>query len=171
MKKSGPIFSFQIILIYILFSTCIALCMQIQAVAAQEEPGKLAEQTISKQAPGQKEWLGVFASFPGARLLCRQHVTGSGSGAPRINWSLYATDSCPEKVRAFYSGHPGEEKVEEPVIIQLRIGKKLLSVYPAEPAVYPRCGVKPKAADRTVIIVSELVSADGKSLQRKEVGQ
>lgn len=145
-------------LAHLLISTCIAVCLQVQIGGAQGGTKTVKEWTDCSQSPRPKEWVGCFERFPGARLLCQQHVTGAGKGAPHIIWFLYATDRSPREVHEFYTGHPGEERAEAPVEVQLRVGNKILAVYPATSSVYPRCGVEPKATDKSVIIVSELIS-------------
>ena len=145
-------------LAHILLLTCIAVCLQVQIDSARGGGEIVSEQTGSNQTSRPKEWVASFERFPGSRLLCQQHVTGAGSGAPHIIWFLYATERPPSEVREFYTGRPGEERAEAPAEVQLRDGNKLLTVYPATSRVYPRCGVEPKATDKTVIIVSELIS-------------
>ena len=97
---------------------------------------------------------GRFAAFPGARVLCRQHVTGAGPGAAHINWTLYATDRPASEVRAFYAGHAGRQDAAAPAEVEISLGKARLSAYPAAAPSYPRCGVEPKATDKTAIVVS-----------------
>jgi hypothetical protein len=109
-------------------------------------------------APQAERWLGVFASAPGARQLCRQHVSGAGPGAAHILWSLYATPLPPGEVRAFYARHPGLEQAPAPAVVQLRIGDKVLTAYPASSPAYPRCGVEPGPAHRTAVVVSHSVA-------------
>jgi len=109
-------------------------------------------------ATPKEKWLDTFTPFPASRRLCQQHVSGAGAAAPHILWTLYATDRPPSEVRAFYDAHPGREKAEAPTEVQLRVGKRLLAAYPAASKVYPRCGVEPKATDKTAIVVSQMIS-------------
>ena len=132
--------------------------MQVHIDSAQGGGENVSEQFGANQSPLLKEWVGSFERFPGARLLCQQHVTGAGSGAPHIIWFLYATERPTSEVREFYTKHPGEKRAETPVEFELRDGNKILTVYPSTSSAYPRCGVEPKATDKTVIIVSELIS-------------
>jgi len=102
-------------------------------------------------------WPGGFAAYPGARFLCRQHVTGA-PGHGHIEWSAYATADPPEKVIAFCKSNLGEGKIEPGtgLLTIARPGGHSLSVHRRDDS-YPRCEEQPAAAEQAVIIVSQLI--------------
>jgi hypothetical protein len=136
------------------------LCLQISLGCAEEARSKEPEQSTSTQTANREQWVGAFAQFPGSRLLCQQHIAGTGPTAPHIVWYLYATDRPPNEVHAFYADHPGTEPSEFPAEVQLRVGKKVLAVYAASGREYPRCGVEPQTTDKTVIVISDFISSE-----------
>jgi hypothetical protein len=103
-------------------------------------------------------WLG-FAEYAGAHSLCHEHVAGTSM---HIEWMSYATTDEPGKVVAFYekslaaksgAGDNGSRTFDLGTD-----GTTKLSVFPAAKAdAFPHCSVAPKAADRTVILVSQAI--------------
>jgi len=98
-----------------------------------------------------------FEPYRGARKLCAEHVTGNSM---HITWSTHATSDDLNKVVAFYeqtlgrkagTGARGERTFEAKP-------DRSLSIYPAaRHADFPHCETKPKAAEKTVILVSRAI--------------
>jgi hypothetical protein len=106
-------------------------------------------------AQNKTEWFG-FASYPGARQLCDQNLMGQGGIARmEIHWRSYATRDAFEKVAAYYQKTQVKDVEKEPNSLTLRLDKDTtLSVYPASATQSPTCENKPKAEEKTVIVVS-----------------
>ena len=105
-------------------------------------------------APKQEERWTIFKPYPGARRLCNQHVSGN---TMHINWTLYASEDEPDKVRRFYEKNTSGASVEKEAgkLVRLRGPKKeVLSIHGVKDR-YPSCGVAPSARDRTAIVVSQ----------------
>lgn len=102
------------------------------------------------------KWANEFPPYPGASTLGAQHVN-SMSG--HVLWSAYATTDEPLKVRAFYAGHYRNGSGNDQGYT-FRVGKKRLSIYPADSTAYPALEHKPRPGERTVIIVSQFTCAE-----------
>jgi hypothetical protein len=107
-----------------------------------------------------EKWLDTFSAYPGARVLCSQHVTGN---IMHILWTAYVTVDATKDVIAFYVQAEGKERVElEENSVTVRRGDQVLSVHAASAKDYPRCGVEPRREERTVIIVSQAIRPGNK---------
>jgi hypothetical protein len=117
------------------------------------KPGEPAAATDARVSD--EKWGEVFPAYPGARLLCGQHVAGN---TMHIQWTAYATRSAKAAVIAFYEQHRGALSVERPDggLMLRGPGDRVLSVH-AKDESYPRCDVPPAAEDATVIIVSQAI--------------
>jgi hypothetical protein len=98
-----------------------------------------------------------FSSYKDARLLCSEHVAGSGM---HVTWSSYATKDSVSTVVAFYekssgrvatSGGNGERQLEWDK-------DHKLDIYPASRNDrFPHCDTRPEKGERTVILMSNVV--------------
>jgi len=108
-----------------------------------------------KSAENAGKWLDSFAVYPGARVLCWQHVHGN---VAHIIWHSYATYDAPEKVIAFYMQAEGEQHAERNGnSVTFRHGDKTLSIHRASARDYPDCGKPPRPEDQTILIVSQAI--------------
>ncbi len=109
-------------------------------------------------AAAEKPWMG-FAAYPDARLLCDQHVSGTGM---HILWRSYATVDALDRVIAFYERDTGRKTrpgAGGAPGLELDADRKL-AIYPAARSEeFPSCAVKPAAGERTVILVSTAIRA------------
>jgi hypothetical protein len=97
-----------------------------------------------------------FATYPKARNLCNEHVTGNKM---HIVWASYATSDSVAKVVAHYektlkakakTGTKGERKFVD--------GDHHMAIYPASKNDdFPACNTKPKAVEATVILMSRAI--------------
>jgi hypothetical protein len=116
-----------------------------------------AKSSATSTEPEAEKWLGEFAAYPAARVVCRQHVAGAGLEAPHIEWTLYATADATADVAAFYAARGGEARRGEAALtVADREGRKTLSVHGVGDS-YPDCGVRPGPEARTVLVVSQLI--------------
>jgi hypothetical protein len=100
-----------------------------------------------------------FLAYPGARLLCTQHVDGF-TGPDRkqrvhFTWSGYVTTHSRDDVIEFFrKAHPGlgPDRTGGGFTLRTPAGANL-SVHTAGTGAYPRCSEQPRAGERTVIIV------------------
>ena len=109
--------------------------------------------------PQENSWLG-FAPYPGARDLCEQWVMGSSQERKvEIHWREFATRDEPARVAAFYTGkdHAAAEKGSDGSITLRHGDDPVLSIY-AVSGHYPTGDQKPRADEKTVILVSEKVA-------------
>jgi len=105
------------------------------------------------------KWLDSVPSFPDAREVGVQHVSGSGAtGALHIICHLYATTKPPDQVVAFYATRiPGATGSQDRARLDARVGKIDVSVRSALGRDAPRCGATLAPGDRTVIVLSQLI--------------
>ncbi len=112
-----------------------------------------------QQAAVPEVWLGGFPAFPGARRLCSSEVLGvDGARQIVITFSVYSSRSGPPEVTGFYAqayGLPWDPQ-QESITVRPEDGPNVLSVSPVS-SQRPECGVEPSSADRTVIVVSQLL--------------
>lgn len=101
----------------------------------------------------------VLAAYPGARLLCSEHVMGGGRPRMEIEWRAFATRDPVETVVRFYEQDQGQKAQPDRAPGSFEMTPKRddavrLAVFPAAQAArYPGCE-KRAAAGETVILVS-----------------
>lgn len=132
--------------------------------AATADPAPQEEERAPDPAPGVEApapdpdaapWIGGLPSYPGARELCYQHVTGEGV---HVMWTGWASPDPIERVRAFYERHRGAAILDgEPDRFSLRLpdapnGSVGVSRVDAP---HPDCGTAPEPADQTYFVVSQ----------------
>lgn len=88
--------------------------------------------------------VGGFALYPGATLICQQHVSGT---TMHIQWWAYASPDPPELVARFHGVAVGGTK-------RGAREKDRLSVHAASDPSIPRCDAEPPGGTKTVVIVS-----------------
>ena len=126
----------------------------IDAIESQPAP-TTGDGTAPPERIKTKKWLGTFATYPGARELCSQHVTGN---VMHILWNAYATRDTPEEVNAFYLQKEGKEHAEQGKnSLTFRHGDKVLSIHRASAKDYPNCGTPPSPEEKTVMIASQAI--------------
>jgi hypothetical protein len=98
-----------------------------------------------------------FASYPGARRLCAEHVSGTPM---HLTWRSYATRDSLDTVVAHYEKATGRKATT------LASGERRLEwnanhklgIYPAaDNDRFPHCETKPARDERTVILISTAV--------------
>jgi|SRR5215469_2757272 len=105
--------------------------------------------------PPSTTWFG-FAVYPGTRELCTQSVLGTRG--EEILWRSFATKDDLKRVAAFYSKKDSATPEKSNGSIELRHGDDIiLSIHPAS-ADYPKCDQKARAGEKTVIVVSQMIS-------------
>jgi hypothetical protein len=102
-----------------------------------------------------------FASYRDARLLCAEHVTGTGM---HVMWSSYASKDDVATIAAHYekttgrkatTGTKGERHLEWDA-------DHKLDIYPAaRNDAFPHCAKKPGRGERSVILMSSVVRDPG----------
>lgn len=102
-------------------------------------------------------WFG-FEPFPGAELLCDEHVAGSPTGKIReIHWAAYATSSPAYEVTAYYkrrdAGAVEIDRDETTFPLGKTVKLSVIRLPTTQP--YPRCEKTPKAGQRAVIVISK----------------
>src|SRR5262249_43502296 len=101
-----------------------------------------------------------FASYPHARLLCNEHVTGNSM---HILWQSYATEDDVEKVAKFY-----ERDQKANLTVDARTGARTMHapdkdddvisiIKAADSKKLPSCAERPTPTEQTVILVSRAV--------------
>src|SRR5688572_17436518 len=93
-------------------------------------------------------WFDAFPAYPGARLLCTQHITGNDM---HIEWRSYATRHDVARVVAFYERGTGQKarKNGSGGSTWVAGAEKVLAVHPAGGG-HPTCEVSPKKGEKTV---------------------
>lgn len=108
-------------------------------------------------APTGEQWLGELPAYPGARRLCSQSIN---AGPSHVLWTAYATTDAFDRVVRFYEQQRGGrtfEKADDGHFTLRGTDGKLVSIHPRD-GKYPTCDVAPAAGDRTVLIVSQMMS-------------
>jgi len=124
-----------------------------QLAAQNQAPAALTGQVTSEKE-GATEGVG-FAQYPGARMLCAQHVRGVNG--EEIDWHSFATTDDPTQVVEFYTKEePRSVEIEGGVTTLRRGDGRILSVHSAFAGDYPKCGEELHAAEKTVFIVSQM---------------
>jgi hypothetical protein len=102
------------------------------------------------------KWLG-FPAYPGARELCNEHVLAlSGKTQHEVHWLSFASRDATADVISFYAGREGKNAQRSSDSFEVHHGADhTLTVQPASKAVAPSCSSKPRADEKTVIVVSE----------------
>jgi hypothetical protein len=103
---------------------------------------------------------GGFRIVPGARRLCSSNAIGADGSRPvEIAFTLYASRRAPSEVARYYAdAHRLDwKRGQESISVRSRDGRNVLSVSPVS-SQYPECGVRPSNADRTVIVVSQILA-------------
>ena len=102
-------------------------------------------------------WYG-FSSYPKARELCREFVLGARG--EEIHWVSFASHDEVDQVVAFYSRSETTkpEKDEDGAILFRHGEETILEVHSATSTRHFQCDQKPRAGEKTVIVVSRLVS-------------
>ena len=101
-----------------------------------------------------------FGAYPGARLLCQEHVRAAGPRPMEIEWRLYATVEPMAGVVSHYEqqsrGKATPDRDRGGVDLTSRVDPRdKMSVFPVgKRAGYPRCDGVPKAGEQTLILVS-----------------
>jgi hypothetical protein len=100
-----------------------------------------------------------FEPYKGARQLCSEHVSG-GKGSMHITWTSWATKDDLATVVAHYekahgkkagTGDKGERTFSDDKNLRL-------SIYPAtKNDDFPKCGKKPEAGEKTVVLISQAI--------------
>ena len=95
-----------------------------------------------------------FGSYRDARLLCSEHVSGTGM---HITWSSYATKDSVATVVAHYektSGRKATKDADGSFRLEWDDDHKL-DIYPAASNdKFPHCDKKPAKGEQTVILLS-----------------
>ncbi len=107
--------------------------------------------------PPPQPWFG-FEPFPGAELLCDEHVAGSPTGKIlEIHWAAYATTSPGYEVTAYYkrrdAGAPEIDRDETTFSLGKSVKLSVIRLPTTQP--YPRCEKTPKTGQRAVIVISK----------------
>ena len=97
---------------------------------------------------------GAFEPYPGVRLLCSEHTSGSGM---HIQWYVYASQRTPEDLVGFYRQRHPEASSDAAVELVVRgPNRAVLTVYPREGyARRPHCAQEPAANERALILLSQ----------------
>lgn len=122
------------------------------ATSPPTAPASASAPVASAPASAPSEWEG-FAAYPGARLLCREHVSAAQM---HIEWASYATAAPPKEVITFYRAHAGAATPGTTGEFSLQQGEVRLSVHKRGDT-YPRCEVSPAPGEQTVIVVSRAI--------------
>lgn len=127
-------------------------------VAAGAPPAKPTEPP-AEPPPGSAMWFS-FAAYPGARMLCHEHVRGAGPRPMEIEWYLFAVADPQGKVATHYERETSRHAVPESGragvgLTSARNPRDSMSIFPSEKASgYPSCASKARPGERTLILVS-----------------
>ena len=105
--------------------------------------------------PNSTSWFG-FAAYPGARELCTESVLGTRG--QEILWRSFATRDDLNRVTAFYSKKDTATPVKSNGSIELRHGDDIILSIHSAAGDYPKCDQKARAGEKTVIVVSQMIS-------------
>ena len=122
------------------------------ATESAHEPPPPASTTFAPDDP--------LAPYPGAKLLCNRLVFQEGHP---LYWRSWTTPEDYGKVAALYKDRASakalrSEESKEKDKLEVHMGsERVLMVYPASKAsAHPQCGKPLDAADKTVVMLSEL---------------
>ncbi|MBX3157804.1 MAG: hypothetical protein KF773_17680 [Deltaproteobacteria bacterium] len=113
----------------------------------------LASATAMADTPAAKG----FDPYKGARMLCKEHVSGK---AMHVVWTSWATKDDVATVAAHYEkATGGKPQKGDQGELRFSDDKDLrLQVYPAEKNdSFPKCATKPAAGERTVVLISQAI--------------
>lgn len=109
--------------------------------------------------PPEAPWLD-FEAYPGAELLCDEHVVTQPGGKMReLHWASYASESPHYEITSFYKRHDAgapEVDRDETTFAHGRTHRLSVIRLPTTQP-FPRCERAPKAKHRAVIVVSRSV--------------
>lgn len=109
--------------------------------------------------PGAPMWF-TFAAYPGARLLCHEHVRGAGPRPMEIEWFLFASPDPVAKVVAAFERQVAAKASTDAErggldFTSARDARDKLSIFPREKAAgYPHCKSAARAGEHSLILVS-----------------
>lgn len=115
----------------------------------------LNAQNDQTSPPNSTSWFG-FAAYPGARELCTESVLGTRG--QEILWRSFATRDDLNRVTAFYSKKDTATPVKSNGSIELRHGDDIILSIHSAAGDYPKCDQKARAGEKTVIVVSQMIS-------------
>ena len=109
--------------------------------------------------PGAAMWF-TFSAYPGARLLCHEHVRGAGPRPMEIEWFLFASPDPVAKVVAAFERQVAAKASTDAErggldFTSARDARDKLSIFPREKAAgYPHCKSAARAGEHSLILVS-----------------
>lgn len=127
--------------------------------AQKPEEGPVNKPSGSPSPAASGAWFS-FSAFPGARLLCQEHVRGAGPKPQEIEWRLYASVEPQASVVHHYERESRERAVPEPDRGGVGLSAKgdardKMSVFSVENrAKYPGCQAAIQPGEKTLILVS-----------------
>lgn len=110
---------------------------------------------MSAEAKKKERWFS-FAAYPGARLLCDEHVSGNSM---HISWRSYASKDPVARVVAFYEKDQGiKAQAGDKDDFKIRAPARdddIVTIYPAARVDdFPTCTTKPAAGEKAIILMS-----------------
>lgn len=123
------------------------------------DPAKPPAEPPAEAAPGSPTYFS-FSAYPGARLLCHEHVRGAGPRPMEIEWYLFASPDPLAKVVGKYETETGRRAISDGEragvgLTSARNARDKMSIYPSDKAAgYPGCASKARAGERTLILIS-----------------